>query len=111
MQTGKKESLAVHKFINEYLIENCRIKPRAFNLFHRCSLRCYRNPKADESQVSDCIQACQKSRLGSRGLDDFMENCRHKDEPNIDAKMFKFDKADLETAAKDTPGQDDFMIR
>lgn len=63
MQADRIESLAVHKFINDYIIENKRIKPLAFNLFHRCALKCYKNPKMEESQILQCNQVCQKSRM------------------------------------------------
>ena len=57
------ENLAVHRFINDYLISNKRIKPRAFNLFHRCQRMCYNNPKADELDINQCVDKCKNSKM------------------------------------------------
>ncbi len=84
MNEEKTEVLFVHKFINDYMIQNKRIKPLAFNLFHRCQLKCYKNSSNDESQVYRCNQACQKSKIGSSELDDFIVNCRVQNKPKFD---------------------------
>jgi len=56
-----KENFEVHEFLNDFMIQNKRIKPRAFNIFHKCQLKCFKDTKADEGQMFYCVETCKRS--------------------------------------------------
>jgi hypothetical protein len=58
----KPEQYLANWFVNEHSMVQKRIKVRAFNLFHRCELKCYKNTKGGESEVFSCDQDCRTSR-------------------------------------------------
>lgn len=56
------EQPEVFEYMNSYLMDSKKLKPRTFNLFHRCQTRCYRNAKADETTMFNCVEQCRQRK-------------------------------------------------